>query len=177
MEMRYYDSNSDYGEVYRLFTSKDINHLIICRPYHNDNISFQKWLNSSLVDEFNDFMVFTEGGNFIGFAYTYEFHPLDGHTKMTVAIKKEYISSGVGCLIAIKFLNYLFKNYSLRKVYMNVYDYNNNSINAIKSIGLKEESRLKEYHYYDNKFCDVVIFSISKSEYELLLSKYLKGGE
>ena len=64
MEMRYYNANMDFGEVYRIFTSKKLNHLIVCRPYHNDTISFQKWLNSSLVDQINDFMVFTDKDSF-----------------------------------------------------------------------------------------------------------------
>ena len=36
---------------------------------------------------------------------------------------------------------------------------------------------LKEYHYYNNQYYDLVIFSISREQYELLLSKYAKGGE
>lgn len=173
MKMRYYNANRDFGEVYRLFTNTEINHLITCRPYHNDTISFEKWLNTELTKGINDFMVFYEENTFLGFAYTYDFYALDGHTRMTVAVKPEYITSGVGCLIATNFLQYLFKTYTLRKVYMNVYDYNNNSINAISRLGLYEESRLKEYHYYDDKYCDLVIFSISKEQYELLLSKYV----
>lgn len=175
MEMRYYNANTDFGEVYRLFTSKKLNHLIICRPYHNDTISFQKWLNSSLVDEINDFMVFTENKNFLGIAYSYKFHSLEGHIRMTVAIKEEYISTGAGAKITTQFLGYLFKNYALRKVYMNVYDYNNNSIKGLKSLGINEEARLKEYHYYNNQYYDMVIFSISRKEYELLLGKYERG--
>lgn len=177
MEMRYYDANVDFGEVYRLFTSKNLNHLIICRPYHNDTISFQKWLNSALVDRINDFMVFRDNGKFLGIAYSYEFHPLEGHTRMTIAVKEEYISTGIGCLSATRFLEYLFKNYALRKVYMNVYDYNNNSIKSLESLGLREEARLKEYHYYNNNYYDMVIFSISRQEYELLLSKYERKGD
>ena len=177
MKMRYYNANTDFGEVYRIFTCKELNHLITCRPYHNDTISFQKWLNSSLVEQMNDFLVFTEGDEFLGIAYTYEFHPLEGHTKMTLAVKKEYISTGIGGIITATFLGHLFKTYALRKVYMNIFDYNNNSIDALKSLGLKEESRLKEYHYYNNNYYDLVIFSVSKSEYELLLNKYAKGGE
>ena len=177
MEMRYYNANLDFGEVYRMFTNKDLNYLIICRPYHNDTISFEKWLNEALVNKINDFMIFCEGKEFLGFAYAYDFSSLEGHTKITVAVKKEYINSGLGSLITTKFLEYLFKRYTLRKVYMNVYDYNNNSINALKSLGIKEESRLKEYHYYNNKYHDLVTFSIDKNQYELLLSKYVKGGE
>lgn len=178
MEMRYYNANMDFGEVYRIFTSKKLNHLIVCRPYHNDTISFQKWLNSSLVDQINDFMVFTDKDQFLGLAYSYEFHPLEGHTRMTVVVKEDYISSGIGCIIATKFLEYLFKTYSLRKVYMNVYDYNNNSIKLLQKLGLTEEARLKEYHYYNNYYYDMIIYSISRNENELLLGKYTKkGGE
>jgi len=178
MEIKYYDANLDFGEVYRLFTSKELNHLLMCRPYHNDTISFQKWLNSALVDEINDFLVFKDNGKFLGLAYSYEFHPLEGHARMTVAVKKEYNSLGIGGLIMANFLDYLFKNYTLRKVYMHVYEYNNNKIKLLKSLGLQEEARLKEYHYYNNKYHDVVIFSISKDKYELLLKKYIdRGGE
>lgn len=177
MEMRYYNANKDFGEVYRLFTNNEINYLITCRPYHNDTISFEKWLNTELTKNITDFMVFYDKNTFLGFSYMYEFNALDRHSRMTVAVKPEYISSGVGCIIALKFLEYIFKMYTLRKVYMNVYDFNNNSIKAITGLGLKPEARLRKYHYYDDHYCDLVIFSINKKQYELLLKKYIKGGE
>lgn len=171
--MHNYVPGSDYGEVYRLFTDDKTNELIINKPDHNSMNVFSKWLDKKLEDAFNDFLVFkTEEGDFIGFAYSYDFQPLNGHCVFTIAIKEKYQKLGLGGVASIKFLEYLFTHYNLRKAYIHIYGNNEMSIRCAEGFGFNLEGVLKDYKYYDCSFVDLKIYAITREKF--LSSKFLK---
>lgn len=166
LNMKNYVSGVDYGEIYRLFTNEDVNHLIINKPDHNDMGSFQKWFEGKLSNCFNDFKVFrNKDGEFVGFAYSYDFNPLDGHTLFSVAVVPKYQNIGVGAILTIDFLCYLFKTYNLRKVYIHIYDFNEHSLSCAKNFGFQKEGELIEYRYYNEKFSNLFIFSTTREQF------------
>lgn len=164
--MKNYVDGRDFGEVYRLFTDSEINTLIINKPDHNSMNAFAKWLDRKLDNDINDFMVFRErDNNFVGFAYSYDFQALDGHCLFTVAVKAEWQNLGVGGLISIQFLKYLFLHYNLRKVYIHIYSSNKMSLICAEKFGFTLEGVLKDYRYAEGKFVDLKIYSITKKEF------------
>ncbi len=164
--MKNYVPGADYGEVYRLFTDDQTNALLISKPDHNAMNIFSKWLDQKLKDEFNDFMVFrTADDQFVGFAYSYDFQPLNGHCVFTVAVKPEYRQIGMGGIISIEFLKYLFAHYSIRKVYIHIYGNNDLSIRCAEGFGFELEGVLKEYKYSNGQFVDLNIYAITKEAF------------
>ena len=157
---------ADYGEIYRLFTDDNTNQLILNKYDHNSMDVFKKWLDEKLLHEFNDFMVFhNDDGEFIGFAYTYDFNPIDGHAVFSVAIKPQFQKIGCGGFVSVMFLKYLFLNYPLRKLYAHVYDYNVESIVCLERFGFINEGVLKEYKYACGKYRDLIFYTISKDDF------------
>ena len=170
--MRNYIAAADYGEVYRLFTDFSVNRFIICKPDHNSMGVFAKWLDGKIEREFNDFMVFyTVADEFIGFAYSYEFQPLNGHCLFTVAVKEKFQNTGFGGFISVKFLKYLFENYNLRKVYTHVYSSNEHSLQCVEAFGFSKEGVLREYKFLSGKFDDLVILSLKREEFVAKISE------
>lgn len=163
LKMCNYVAGADYGELYRLFTDPSVNPMIIIKPDHNTMGVFSKWLDRHLETDFNDFMVFrAENDDFVGFAYSYEFKGLDGHCQFTVAVKPEYQKTGAGGFIAFQFLEYLFRSYHLRKVYIHVFLRNTHSLRRVQAFGFCLEGTLKEYRYYDGDFDDLLIYSVTR---------------
>lgn len=164
--MRNYVAASDYGEVYRLFTDFSVNQSIICKPDHNSMGTFSKWLERRLEGEFNDFMVFyTTEDEFIGFAYSYEFQPLNGHCLFTVAVKEKFQNYGFGGFMSVKFLKYMFDNYNLRKVYTHIYSSNERSLKCVEAFGFIREGLLKDYKFMNGKFDDLLILSLKRKDF------------
>lgn len=173
LSMHNYVSGMDFGEVYRLFTADTINELIICKPDHNAMNIFQKWFDTNLEKEFNDFFIFrSEEDNFVGFAYSYDFQPLNGHCVFTVAVKDKYQKLGLGGLISIEFLKYLFSHYNLRKVYIHIYGNNYMSIHCAEGFGFNLEGVLKEYKFSCGSYVDLRIYSITRENF--LSSQFIK---
>lgn len=160
-----YDARRDFGEVYRLFTEPSVNCLIIDTPAHGDMISFEKWLNDGLSRQINDFFVFWSGREFVGFAYSYDFKAMDGHAAITVAVKPNYQTTGVGVLVAFQFIRYLFDHYPLRKIYMRMYAFNQRGATTMRDFGLEEECVLREYHYYKGEYHDLSVYSLYRDKF------------
>lgn len=177
LSMQYYDPVRDFGEVYRLFVDPETNAQILFKPDHNDVHGFEKWLNDSLHHSINDFMVFYSGKTFVGFAYSYEFRPLDGHCRFTLAVRPEFRAQGLGGLISVQFLRHLFVSYPLRKVYFYVYAYNTDSLACARALVEREECILREHHYHDGTYHDVHVFAISRQVYDQRLLKYWERRE
>ena len=171
--MRDYNSNSDFGEVYRLFTNLKINHLIINKVSYNSMDVFSKWFHHHLEKEFHDFKVFfTQNNSFVGFAYSYDFDPLNGHCLFTVVVTPEYQESGAGAFLAKTFLEFLFVNYNLRMVYIHVYSNNNMSLRCIESIGFNLNGLLKEYRYYNGEYVDLYIYSLTRDHFYRIVDSF-----
>lgn len=172
--MHNYIPGVDYGEVYRLFTEDEANELIISKPDHNSMNVFSKWLDRKLEDEFNDFKIFrTEENDFVGFAYSYDFQPLNGHCVFTLAVKDKYRKLGMGGVISIYFLKFLFSHYNIRKVYIHVYGNNEMSIRCAEGFGFDLEGVMKEYKYSNGSFVDLKIYTITRESFHA--SKYVQA--
>ena len=173
LRMLHYDPKRDFGEIFRLFVNVDINSAIMNRPDRSNAYSFEKWLNEALTGQINDFFVVWDRKKFVGLAYSYDFTALDGHTAITIALDGGFQNTGIGAVVAARFVRYLFDSYSLRKVYMRVYAYNKRSIAAIKRFGLSEEAVLKQHRFYKGCYHDLIIFSITRDEFSNELSDKL----
>lgn len=170
--MRNYIAGADYGEVYRLFTNPSVNPMIISKSDHNSMNTFSKWLDRHLETDFNDFMVFhASEDEFVGFAYSYDFHALDGHCLFSVAVKPEYQMTGSGGLISFQFLEYLFRNYNLRKVFIHVYGNNIHSRQCVEAFGFALEGTLREYRFYNGKFEDLLIYSVTREGFHDIMNR------
>lgn len=173
LSMHNYVPGTDYGEVYRLFTADTTNEMIISKPDHNSMNIFQKWLDKKLEDEFNDFMIFrSEDNDFVGFAYSYDFQPLNGHCVFTLAVKDKYQKLGMGGVVSIEFLKYLFSHYNLRKVYIHIYGNNDMSIRCAEGFGFELEGVMKEYKYSNGEYVDLKIYAITRDDF--LNSRFVK---
>jgi RimJ/RimL family protein N-acetyltransferase len=162
MKMRQYNSKSDFHSIYKMFCEESTSHLVLNRSGHNDEFSFQRWLETSMQKEFNDFMVFQNETDLVGCAYSYNFNSLDGICNITTVVDDRYRGTGIGVICFMKFVDYLFKIYPLRKIYLNIYHYNAISVAIMDKAGVLLEARLREYHFYDGKYEDLLIYSVSR---------------
>ena len=164
----------DFMSVYNLFVKDDLNYLVINQPDHKDSVSFEKWFFDALVNKFNNFKVFYMENKFIGFSYAYNLNLIDGFAYVTVAVGEEFSKLGFGAYVGFEMSNYLLKYYPLRKLYFNVYDYNEKCKKALASLGARLEGTLKDNRYYDDKYHDLLIYCLDKNQLKIQYRKLKK---
>lgn len=97
---------------------------------------------------------------FIGTVYSYSYNKLDKYCFISVFIQDEFYNSGLGVRAAVIFCKFLFENYSLYKVYFDIYDFNYQLISALKKRKINLEGQFLNQHVYNERRHDVLRFAI-----------------
>lgn len=173
--LRRVDIRKDMPILYDYMCGDD-QYLFSSSQHFNNENHFSRWFEEKSITSFHDFRVIeTINGMVLGYIHNYDFILNDGHCKITTYIRQDKRNLGFGALATVSFLDYLFSEYPLRKVYSTVYGYNTNSLQANIDFGFKKEGILSEYRYYDGKYYDLIYYSINRQDfytnYELFLGK------
>ena len=174
LHMIRYDHRKHLEWLFEQMSSPKEQVMFIKNNNFNSIRDFDGWIQDNLKYFFYDFFVIeTSDQKLVGFVYSYDASMKDGHCKMTVYIVEKYRNIGVGAYVGLKFMYYLFKYYPLRRIYCEVYEYNSNSLNSLVQCGLEETGRIKEYRYYDGKYHDLILLTITRTTFENKLKKYI----
>lgn len=98
----------------------------------------------------------------IGFIYCYNAHMSDGYVYTTAFLINEYRKTLYGAEAGLLYYAHLFRYFNYRKIYSEVYSYNEESKSFLESASFEIEGILKEHRYYLDKFHDLYIFSINR---------------
>lgn len=164
--------DSDMHELYLMYSCSD-QHLYTTQFNFNLEEDFARWLRSRLGGDFNDFFLVraTCSGKLIGFVHNYDFSLVHGVCSTVVYTQPEFDRTGLGCLAVISFIDFLFSAYPLRKVYSMAYAYNSLSRMSCESAGYVLEGKISDFRYFEGKFHDLCIYSISREQFAKLKRK------
>jgi hypothetical protein len=75
-------------------------------------------------------------GRTIGLVFDYERAIEDAHTKVTALLQEEATSRGVGIIAAALFSDWLFQSPPLRKIYLDVYGFNERVTTILRKLNV-----------------------------------------
>lgn len=135
---------------------------------------FQKELQSDFSrDRHLQFMIVRKD-EYIGTLYSYNLNRTDGHAFVTIFIAEAWRDRGYGAEAMVVFLECLFREYELHKVYAEVYSYNLESLRALTSGMFVEEGRFRGHRLYQSERHDLIRMAFFKSQvkdFTLLVKK------
>lgn len=159
VQFRKYNHKSDIFFLYEIMTNDKELSLFSTKLIFNSIIEFENWLNERFRIYYHEFFIIeNQSKETIGFIYSHEYYPNDRHLKISTYVKDTKRYSGYGAIATIKFSDYLFRNYSLNKIFTNVYGYNNNSINNNIKGGLELEGCIKSFRYLNGEYHNLYIY-------------------
>ena len=167
LSLRKFNSKTDLDKLFDLMINTKDQMLFHGRVQFNSLEDFERWFMGNLSHAYHDFYVISDDENnkIAGYVYSYEYRHYDGHAKVCVVMAEEYRQVGMGAIIGLRFLNELFSNYPLRKVYIDVYDYNKQSLKSNLDVGFEEEGCLKEFRYENGKYYDMHLLSLTREKF------------
>ena len=101
----------------------------------------------------------------IGYFRTSNYSENNKNIYVGADIHPDFWGKGYGFESYSKFIPYLFNNYHINKISLEVLSTNLRAINLYKKIGFKIEGTKREEILKNNKFIDSIIMSILKKEY------------
>jgi RimJ/RimL family protein N-acetyltransferase len=80
--------------------------------------------------------------------------------------EKQYWNHGYGTEAMQLLLKHGFNTLNLNRISLDVYETNPRAIRAYQKAGFKEEGRLREGHYFNGKYIDIIVMSVLRSEWQ-----------
>jgi len=162
---------------------------VILRPVHSDDVKkFFKWRNDleiktfSLMHPFpvtleseedwyenisrskdNGMVIFSivENNNVVGFIKLFNINWIHRFCYFGIVIgEKSAHGKGIGTEATKLIIDYAFNILNLKKIILEVVDFNEKAISLYKKIGFIEEGRLKQNVFLNGKWHDVLIMSL-----------------
>lgn len=100
-----------------------------------------------------------------GLVYNYNTSRIDRYTYLCAYLSPEYIRKRMGPEACKLFLDYLFQYYGFRKIYAEIFSYNQGSLRLARWNGFAQEGCLKDYRWFGNRYWDLHILAITEDEF------------
>lgn len=142
-----------------------IKELALMHPFPVTSENEKDWYQKIASAQNNDLIFFSVvdkiNNQLIGYAKLFNINFLTGVCYFGIIIGEESIrGKGYGKDTTELIINYAFKTLNLRKIILEVADYNEKAIKLYEKLGFELEGKLKKNVYADGKFYDLLIMSL-----------------
>lgn len=160
-----------YENIFEWFSENQIKDLYYTETSNFNKAQLYEKLEKEISNMYHSFFVVLEMTTNIpvGIIYSYNYEPDSGIIYVNMFLEKEKNDLEEECMLS--FVKYLFTYYSLRKIYMHMYDYNYEKSKKFGEIGFKLIGKLQEYTYYKGKYRDVLLLELNRNEYNRKLNE------
>jgi RimJ/RimL family protein N-acetyltransferase len=110
----------------------------------------------------------------LGFVIAFDYNPHDRFAFFNIALSPAYADLGWGGEATLLFLDYLFAYFDLRKVCMEVYDFNQHALVSLLRSGAPQEGRFRGQRYYQGAYHDVIRLGVMQEEWAAARAAVMK---
>jgi RimJ/RimL family protein N-acetyltransferase len=114
------------------------------------------------------FLILTPREEPIGFVQAYHLNHSQGWCRFLIYVAPEHRQSGYVLEAPLLFGDYIFSNFNFRKVYADVFEYNEDVLSMLRRGGFVEEGRLKEHIFFAGQFWDLINLALYRRAWEEL---------
>lgn len=131
-----------------------------------DIVQFRRELRSDLEKDRHLQCIILRKQNPVGTIYSYNLNQTDGYVFVTLYITEPFCKRGYGAETLGLFTLYLFQEFGLYKIYVEVYSYNWSVLQALLKSGFEEEGRFKGHRVFENRRYDLVRLAFFRDKLE-----------
>ncbi len=160
-------AKSDYQQIYNWHS--DLRNLHLwqvdrdVRNYDDFVDDFERRLRRNI--DFYFIIRRRDDGKPVGVIYNYNASIVDQTCYLCVFLQADFTHTGMGTVASELFLRHLFHDQAIRKVYIEVFGYNEKVVRLARMKGFEQEGKLKEHRWYGNRYWDLNILAITRSEF------------
>lgn len=169
--VKYEEKYFDY--VYELYQDYNSRYLFTNNLNIESKRNFWDQIKKKLNYMYHEFMIIINVNKQIpvGFIYSYDYNIQNNYLYIAIFIDKKERNNVLGAEAGVIFLNHLFNNYPIRKIYCTVYEYNKLSMKFLQNAGFKIEGILKEHRYFNGKYHNMSILAFYREEMSSLTKR------
>jgi RimJ/RimL family protein N-acetyltransferase len=118
--------------------------------------------------------IIESAGRPIGLAFDYDRTLDDSWTRVTALVQEEHSGRGSGVIGGFLFMDWLFQTLPLRKMYHEVFGYNESVIRMWRKVGLIEEGVFKGDRYWNGAYWDLHVFALYREAWPQVRDRVLR---
>jgi RimJ/RimL family protein N-acetyltransferase len=164
----------DLPFLFRLFADPSRCHLWMCGRRVYDERGFHEAWSAWTTDMIAAKFIVTSADRPIGLVFDYDRKLEDGYTKVTSLLEEGSTGHGGGVIATALLVGWLFQTLPLRKLYMEVYDYNSAVARMLRKAGFTEEAVLKEVRFRDGAYWDLHVFALGRAAWPEVRDRLLR---
>jgi RimJ/RimL family protein N-acetyltransferase len=136
--------------------------------------SYEEFLEefSQLVRTTNYFVIESKALNCpIGFVYGYNASPVDGFAFIAQFTEPRFRRKRVAVEATLLFIRYMFTYFNLRKLYADVYEFNELAYRSLQNGGFQEQSVTPDHVWYGGHYWGLRRLAMYRADWEKLISR------
>lgn len=160
-------TRADYGFMWQCRTHPEILYLWMQGRTLPSFEQYTQELDGSLTGKaLTTLLIETiDGSAPIGYVFAYEFSAFDHTAFFSIVIHPVYVQYGWAAEASILFFNYLFTYFDLRKISIEIFEFNQMALERLILLGARVEGRFRGQRYYQGGYHDIIRLAIMHEEW------------
>ena len=139
----------------------------------------ERWLGEAPTNGFANgvrLAIETKDGVHIGSLDLHAARPEDRKAGLGIMIgDKAYWQNGYGTDAIVTLLRFAFDEMNLNRVWLHVFEFNERAIACYQKCGFREEGRLRQHHFSEGRYWDVLAMGVLREEFGALHGVSVEG--
>lgn len=159
--LRKIEPNQDCSQLFELIIDQYNTSVPLAHQHRFINVDdYQHWIAERLGGYFHDFYVVEEKNDMNiekiqGFIFSYDYRIYDNHCHIY-----GYLRYGIDSILLGKFVDILFKEYPLNKVFLETTENDDKLLKAAYDLGFTQEAMLLENFFINGQYHNLIILSL-----------------
>jgi RimJ/RimL family protein N-acetyltransferase len=167
-------TEADLPFLFQLYTDPNRCHLWMASRRVYDEHEFRECWNSWVKSAVGVKFIVENRQRPVGWVMSSDDYLEHGFTKVHTIVQAEDVGHGVGVVATALIIDYLFRQFPLRKIYFEVFGFNPAVARMWRKLGLPEEGLLKGDRYWDGTYWDLHIFALYREMWPDIRARVLR---
>lgn len=164
----------DMPFLFELFCNSDLSHLWLRSRAAFDEMQFaaawDQWNTTEIAGKF----IIDYCGAPAGLVFDYRRSLADSQTSITAVLHESMLGRGTGVVAAAMFVRWLFRTLPLRKVILEVYEFNEQVLAMLRKLSIYEEARIPQDRFLDGCYWNRHLFGLYADDWPAIESKIIR---
>jgi RimJ/RimL family protein N-acetyltransferase len=155
-------SREDYPALFRWRSSFETVHMLNFRRRIATFEEFVREIEGMLPNSILLLVRRVKTGDAIGYALGYNINQWDGCMGVGLYVEPRLQVKGYGGEAALRFVDFLFRNFPLRRITTEIYEFATATLGIVRAMGAEEAGFIPEHYWHEDRYWGVHLMMLTR---------------